>query len=80
MTKIPEIIPAKFKYVTTRKEHSCEGCSNTIKKGIRCLYVGGKIGRFFSEYFCDGCDLDRINGIPDKILRRKILVARSNSR
>jgi len=76
----PEVIPAQFKYVITRKEHSCEGCGKTIKKGTRCLHVGGKIVYFFSNYFCDSCDLDRINDVPDKILRRKILVARSKLR
>lgn len=78
MPKVPEIIPAQFKYVTTRKEYSCEGCSNIIKKGTKCLHISGKIGFFFSNYFCDRCDLDRINSIPTDGFKCKILAMRSN--
>jgi len=70
------IIPAKFRYVKTRKKHRCEGCGRAILENTRVLNVSGRIGYFFNEYWCSSCDLDRIISIPDKNLREKMRRAR----
>lgn len=70
-------IPAKFRYVTTRKHHYCEGCKRRILANTRVLNVSGRIlGNWFNEYWCSSCDLDRIKSIPDVNLRKKMLRAR----
>lgn len=70
-------IPARFAYVTTRKKHHCEGCKRIILEKTRVLRVSGRIwGKWFNEYWCSSCDLDRIMSIPDGQLREKIRKAR----
>lgn len=70
-------IPAKFRFVTTRKKHRCEGCKRRILESTRVLNVSGRVwGNWFNEYWCSSCDLDRIMSIPDKNLRQKIQRAR----
>ena len=75
---IETIIPAKFRYVTTRKRHYCEGCKRRILENTRVLNVSGRIGQWFNEYWCSSCDLDRIMSIPDVNLRKKMIRARLN--
>jgi len=64
--------PARFQYVTTRKNHACEGCGNIIQKGSTSLNVHGRLGTWFNEYYCWSCDIDRIESIPDEKLRKKL--------
>lgn len=71
-----QVIPARFRYVRTRKKHRCEGCHRVILPNTRVLNVSGRLGRWFNEYWCSSCDLDRIMSIPDKYLREKIRKAR----
>ena len=66
------VIPARFRYVITRKKHRCEGCKRPILENTRVLNVSGRIGYFFNEYWCSSCDLDRIMSIPDRNLREKV--------
>lgn len=43
--------------VTTRKEHTCDGCYAKIPKGSRVTYNVGKFrGDFFASYICQECD------------------------
>jgi len=65
--------PACFNYVTTRKDHACEGCNKIIPKGSRILNVHGRLGIWFNEYWCPQCDWDRIESIPDSKLRQKLM-------
>jgi len=74
--KKPDIIPAKFKYVKTRKSYICEGCMKNIPKGLIVLHISGRIGTWFSEYWCSSCDLDRINSVPNSNFKEKILKER----
>lgn len=70
------VIPARFRYVITRKKHRCEGCDRTILANTRVLNVSGRAGQWFNEYWCSSCDLDRIMSIPDRNLREKMRRAR----
>jgi len=74
------VIPAKFRFVVTRRNHPCEGCGRIILKDTRVLNVSGRIGLWFNEYWCSSCDLDRIMSIPDKHLREKILKTRESGK
>jgi hypothetical protein len=70
-------ITAKFRYVTTRKRHYCEGCKRRILENTRVLNASGRIwGYWFNKYWCSSCDLDRIMSIPDEKLREKMRRAR----
>jgi len=74
-------IPAGFKYVMTRKDKACEGCGRIIHKGSRTLSVHGRVfGYWFSEYWCNDCDLDRIDSIPEENLKQKMLEERGSVR
>lgn len=70
-------VPARFRYVTTRTRHNCEGCQRRILPKTRVLNVSGRVtGYWFNNYFCSSCDLDRIASIPDSDLREKMRRAR----
>jgi len=66
-------IPASFHFVTTKKAHTCEGCQTIIPTGQRALHVSGRLaGLWFNEYFCERCDAERIESIPDSKLREEV--------
>lgn len=71
-----DIIPARVKFVVTQKKHYCHTCKQTILPKSSALNVSGAIGRYFNEYYCSSCDLQRIMRIPDLRLREIIRKAR----
>lgn len=74
-------IPARFRYVITRKDHPCTGCDRILPKRSRVLAVSGRVmGSWFGEYWCEECDLDRINSIPGGRLRAQLLTERRMGR
>ena len=76
MTRANLVIPAAFEYVKTRRAHACEGCQKPIDVGTVVLHVHGRLGSWFSEYWCSNCDLDRIDSIPSEPLQVRLLEER----
>ena len=60
-----QIVRPHFKFVHVVKEHSCNGCESVIAKKDLALNVNGKDRFWFSEYYCSGCIVEKINKIPD---------------